>query len=235
MTAFEERLRAATQQLRSAGDGVERELERGPAGRRDVFVIGGRRFPTVRLADFYLALKQRRASHPVDAAHADDDALGAAFRKHLQASDRPLLAYTTDELAAQATAFGAEACRPYISGELVVVTPALHMGAPDDDPERVALGTLLERATPLFRPLSTESPRRVTALAAPSDVLLVDGVEQASGLIAVTTPSPEWLIVAQLVSQVRPRWWRRPLPQQASIDAQVDQRPAAASTAAAEE
>ncbi len=206
---FEDRLRTAAARLRAQAAAVDRELESGPASRRDVFVVGGRRFPALRLDGLYETVRAHRAADPLDPAHASDASLGAALRERLRAGAVPLLLRDVDDLAAQAAEFGAEVCRPYLTGDLVTVTPALHLGVHDDDVERVALGTLFERATPLFRPLATDSPRRAKAVAAPSDITLVEGLDQAAGVSHVVTPSGEWLIVAQLVSDGRPRWWRR--------------------------
>jgi hypothetical protein len=207
VTELEQRLREAAAQLQAQAAQLDRELEDGPASRRDVYVLSGQRFPSQRLADVYQTLRARRAAEPLDPRHADPVALTDAFHKHLCAGSTTMLVSSSADLAARAAAFGAEVCGPYLTGEVVAVTQALYVGDAEDEADRVALGTLLERATPLFRALPTDHPRRVQALAASSDLALVEGMERTAGLSMVVTPSAEWLIAAQWVSQGRPRWW----------------------------
>jgi hypothetical protein len=209
ISEFEQRLRTAAATLRARAEAADHQLRHGPASRRDVFVLAGRRFPALHLGDLHELVHTRRQSDPLHPSHATSAALGAAFREQMRLEDVSLLARSADDLAIQAQAFGASVCHPYLTGELVKVTPSVHLGASHEDGERVALGALLERATPLFRPLATDSILRHRTLAAPGDLTLVGGTAGASGVTHVPTPSAEWLIVGQIVSHGRPRWWRR--------------------------
>ncbi|HEV7126431.1 MAG TPA: hypothetical protein VGN32_03195, partial [Ktedonobacterales bacterium] len=212
ITAFEARLRAAASELSAEAARMDESLGYGPEGRRDIFVLGGSRFPTGRLRQFHQRVQARRGEDPLDARHASAAALGAALRQRLRALDVGLLDLESAQLAKQAATFGAEVCGPYLTGELVNVVPALHLGREDgDDEQRVPLSALLERATPLYRPITTDSPRRLVALAAPDDFTVKENVARHPELRLVVTPSPEWLLVAQLVSHGRPRWWRQAL------------------------
>jgi hypothetical protein len=211
VAGFEARLREAQVALGTAAAQQESALASGPQARRDIFVAGGKRFPGVRMAQLHQRVQVRRAGEPLDPAHADAAALGAALRGRLRTADAGLLDLSSDAIAKRVADFGGEVCRPYLTGELVTVLPAIHLGWDDHDAERVPLGTLIERATPLYRPLATDSPRRLLALAAPEELALRDLPSVAPTLRVVTTPSPEWLLVAHLVSHGRPRWWRRPL------------------------
>ena len=222
ITRFESQLHAAAIQLRAGADRLAQALETDPAARRDVFVLAGHRFSAWHLTHLHEAVRSRRALDPVDPRHASDAAVGAAFRASLQAGDVPLVERTSATLAEQAKAFGAAVCHPYLSGDLVTVIPSIRLRWEDgDSDEQVSLGTLLERATPLYRPHPTDNPRRLVALAAPAEVDLAEGAARPHaplGLARVVTPSVEWLLVAQLVSQARPRWWRRPLAEQPNVN-----------------
>lgn len=208
VASFEERLRQAQVALDAEAGRLENALTAGPQGRRDIFVVGGKRFPGVRMRHLHQRIQARRTDDPLDPRHADETALGAALRACLRTDDAGLLDLSSDDIAERVTVFGAEVCRPYLTGELVAVLPAMHLGWHDHDAERVPLSTLIERATPLYRPVATDSPHRLVALAAPDDFTLRDAPETAPTLRLVTTPSPEWLMVAHLLSHGRPRWWR---------------------------
>jgi hypothetical protein len=160
-----------------------------------------------RLCHLHQALRARRAQEPLHPTHANATTLSAAFRQHLRAAGMPLLDLSAAHLMAQAAAFGAEVSRLYLTGELVAVAPAFHVGAEALEGERVPLGTLLERATPLYRTHATDSSGRLVALAGAEDIRLPEYVEAAQGLRRVITPSPEWLMTMQLLSHGRPRWW----------------------------
>jgi hypothetical protein len=211
---FEARARTAAWQLRAEADQLDQSLHLSPAGRRDVFAVCGQIYPARRLSHLYRAVRERRQSEPLHPTHAGDDALGDAFRARLLGAGGRLLDLTSDDLAVQARSFGAEVTRPYLTGDLVAVAPAFRAGAVmGRDPERVPLTTLLERATPLYRPQPTDTPARLVVLAAPEDVRLPDRMDGPSGqgLTRAFTPSPEWMLTMQLVNRGRPRWWRRSL------------------------
>lgn len=211
VAGFEERLRQAQGELSAGAARMESALTAGPQGRRDVFVVGGKRFPGVRMVHLHQRVQARRAGDPLEPGHVDELALGAALRGRLRTEDAGLLDLSSEEIAGRVAEFGTEVCRPYLAGELVTVLPAIHLGWDDNDTDRVPLGTLIERATPLYRPIATDSPRRLVALAAPEELALRDAPAAAPTLRLVTTPSPEWLLVAHLLSHGRPRWWRRAL------------------------